>query len=144
MTTCLYDLSKETGYSKFTALNVTAGLYLFALPEKNINGYYEGNICAELTFAPCPVSRCDSIIDVHNLAVPALRMSSPFATAFIRQPSIGSRGFPSGVSLWRLWFDPTLFHVVFVVNKMALWQVFLRVLWLSIVSAIHCSKVTLR
>ena len=62
------------GYSKFSELNVSAGLYLLALPEKNINGYYEGNICAELTFAPCPVSRCDSIINDHIRAVPALRM----------------------------------------------------------------------
>jgi len=65
----------STGYSKFSEINVTAGLYLLALQEKkNINGYCEGNICAELTFAPCPVSRCDSINNDHIQAVPALRM----------------------------------------------------------------------
>jgi len=64
----------STGHSKFSAINVTAGLYLLALREKNINGCYEGNICAELTFAPCPESRCDSINNDHIRAVPALRM----------------------------------------------------------------------
>jgi hypothetical protein len=73
----LCDLSEEAViYWLQQVLCATCDCWsLFACPSgKNINGYYEGNICAVLTFAPCPVSRCDSIINDRIRAVPALRM----------------------------------------------------------------------
>jgi len=59
---------------------------------------------------------------------------------FIRQPCHGSGGCPPGLSPRRHGFDPGLFHVVFVVNKTTMGQVYLRVLLFLNVSIIHSNK----